>query len=201
MGIFTAIYQKVLAWSEHRFAPYYLAGVSFAESSMFPVPPDVMLISMALAKPHRSWRFAFVATISSVLGGMLGYWLGYVFMSAIHPYIVSWGYGGTYEMVERWFTDWGVWVVFIAGFSPVPYKLFTLGAGAMHAAFLPFVLASIIGRGLRFYLVAAAMFWGGARIQKALDRYIEIIGWVVVAVLVLLYGIYWIHSHFPHSAT
>jgi len=196
MGVFTKLFQTVIRWSEHRRAPYYLAGVSFAESSMFPVPPDVMLVSMALAKPKQSWNYALIATISSVLGGMFGYLLGYLFIGAIQPYLAYWGYADTYEMVQQWFNDWGVWVVFIAGFSPVPYKLFTLGAGAVHLAFLPFVLASIIGRGMRFYLVAGAMYWGGERIQRVLNRYIEILGWILVAVLVLLYCCYWIYRHY-----
>lgn len=195
MRIFSKLYRLVLRWAEHRHAPYYLAGVSFAESSMFPVPPDVMLVSMALAKPDRSWSYALVATVSSVFGGMLGYVIGALFMQIILPKLQLLGYGPAYEMVQHWFAQWGFWVVFVAGFSPVPYKLFTLGAGAMHLSFIPFVIASIIGRGARFYLVAAAMYVGGEKIQRVLHRYVDLVGWLLVLLCVFAYIVYWFYRH------
>lgn len=187
MRIFSQLYNKVLKWSRHRHAPYYLAGVSFAESSMFPVPPDVMLISMALAEPKRAWYYAMLATVGSVVGGMLGYLIGAYLFRFIHPTLLSMGYGEYLTHVEHWFHVWGVWVVLLAGFSPIPYKLFTISAGAMQVAFWPFVLASLFGRGLRFYLVSFAMYWGGEKLRGLIRRYVDILGWLLVAIFLLLY--------------
>jgi len=193
MKLFSKLYRKVIAWSEHRHAPYYLAGVSFAESSMFPIPPDIMLISMALAKPERSWRFAWVATISSVVGGMFGYLIGAFFMHLIYPFIVKFGYLHGFNTVQHWFELWGFWIIIVAGFSPIPYKLFTIGAGAIHMAFLPFVFASLVGRSMRFFAVAAAMYFGGAKLNQFIQRYVDVVGWLMVLVLLLaiILYIYW----------
>ena len=196
MGIFSKMYSKVLQWSEHKHAPYYLGGISFIESSVFPIPPDVMLISMGLVKPQQAWRYALIATIFSVLGGMFGYLIGEYFLQLIFPYIQYLGYASAYAVVAEWFKHWGILAVFLAGFTPIPYKLFTIGAGAMHMLFWPFVVASIVGRGMRFFLVSAAMFSGGARIQKILHRYIDIIGWILVAILIVIFCGYQITKFF-----
>jgi len=184
MQLFTKLYQKTIMWSRHRHAPFYLTGASFAEASFFPVPPDVMLVTMGLAKPERVWDYAWLATIGSVCGGVLGYIIGAFFFRFVDPYIVQFGYEASFQTVQMWFNQWGFVVVFIAGFSPVPYKLFTIGAGVMSIAFLPFVFASLVGRGLRFFLVSAAMFWGGARIEGFIQKYIERIGWIVTFVII-----------------
>ena len=151
MTIFSKLYQKILQWAKHRHAPYYLAGVSFAESSFFPLPPDILLISMGLAKPHRVWHYAALTTLMSVLGGIFGYFIGVFFLHFIFPSIVYFGYLPAYQMVQTWFQHWGFWAIVIAGFAPIPYKVFTVGAGAIRMVFLPFVLASFLGRGLRFF--------------------------------------------------
>lgn len=189
MKFFSYLYQKMLGWSGHRHAPYYLAGVSFAESSFFPIPPDVMLISMGLAAPKRSWRYALIATMFSVMGGMFGYLIGLYFIEVIRPYIIASSYAGSYYHVQQWFDEGGVWMVILAGFTPLPYKLFTVTAGALHMAFLPFVVGSIIGRGARFFLVSGILYFAGEHIETRLRRYIDIIGWsmlVVAAVVVCL---------------
>lgn len=190
MRFFTTLYQKVLAWSRHRRAPYILAGVSFAESSFFPVPPDVMLISMGIVRPQRVWFYALLATVFSVLGGMLGYIIGAFFLHVAMPYFNYLGYEHTYQMVQHWFITWGVWIVFIAGFTPIPYKVFTITAGAMHMLFFPFVLASLIGRGGRFFLVSLLMYFGGEKLDQHLSRHIEWLSWFVLLFLVGLFIIY-----------
>ena len=177
-----------MAWSEHKHAPAYLSGMSFAESVFFPIPPDVLLIPMTLAKPLKAWQFALYTTIASVFGGILGYFLGMLmFEPLIQPIIDYFNYQHKFDQIMAWFGEYGVWVVFLAGFSPIPYKVFTLSAGLLHMAFLPFVLASAVGRGMRFFLVAGLVKWGGKRIEDKLQQYIEWIGWGTVALAVLAY--------------
>ena len=184
MKIFSYLYNRTLSWSSHRHARYYLAGVSFVESSFFPIPPDVMLISMGLAKPKNAWQYALIATIFSVIGGIFGYGLGHFCFVFIQPYIMNSSYAEIYNTVCHLFEKYGVWIVFLAGFSPIPYKVFTVAAGALQMSFFPFVIASCIGRGLRFFLVSGLMFYMGAGIEKHLRRFIDIIGWAIVLIAV-----------------
>ena len=128
--MFGTLYDRVIQWSQHRHAARYLGALSFAESSFFPVPPDVMLAPMCLAAPRRAWYFATITSITSVIGGIAGYALGYAALEMIEPLLIEWGYGEGYRRVQAWFEQWGIATVFIAGFSPVPYKLFTISAGA-----------------------------------------------------------------------
>lgn len=187
MGLFDGLYQRAMRWARAPRAPWYLAGLSFAESSFFPIPPDVMLAPMSLAQPARAWRFAFITTVASTLGGLFGYAIGYFALDLIEPLIRDTHYWDGYLKARVWFDEWGFWAVFIAGFSPIPYKVFTIAAGSMAMALGPFALASVIGRGARFYLVAGLLAWGGPRMEQTLARYIEWLGWGVVAVLGLAY--------------
>lgn len=187
MNLFSYFYDKMMSWSEHRHAEYYLAGVSFIESSFFPIPPDIMLISMGLATPRRSWRHAFIATLFSVIGGIAGYFIGLFCMEWIKPYILASSYASNYEIILHWFDLRGVWVVILAGFTPLPYKLFTLTAGALQMAFLPFVIASIIGRGLRFFLVCGILYFAGERIETKLRRFIDVIGWSMLVIIAFIF--------------
>lgn len=187
MKLFSYLYMRMLAWSKHQFAPYILAGVAFSESSFFPIPPDVMLVSMGLANQKNLWRLALITTVSSVLGGVFGYLIGTFFIDALIPFIQSHGYYQQYQHIVSWFNHWGVWVVFLAGFSPIPYKLFTIGAGALSMPFIPFCLASFISRGLRFYLVAGLLIVCGEKIDKHLRRTIDLIGWSAVTIFVIVY--------------
>ncbi|MCH9690240.1 MAG: DedA family protein [Gammaproteobacteria bacterium] len=195
MKIFSYLYNKMLAWSEHRHAPYYLSGVSFAESSFFPVPPDVMLISMGLAKPDKAWRYALITTFFSVLGGCFGYLLGFFGIAIIEPYLLSSSYALSYDHVRAWFEHWGVWIIFVAGFSPIPYKLFTVTAGIMHMFFWPFLMASLIGRGARFFLVAGLLVLFGEQIKQNFRRWIDCIGWTIVAIAIITYLIIKLRGH------
>lgn len=188
--MFTRLYDMVLRWSGHPKAQHYLAGLSFAESSFFPIPPDVMLAPMVLARPERGWYLAAWTTLFSVLGGVLGYLLGLYAMEYILPLIHEIGYEARYQTVIAWFERWGFWVVFLAGFSPIPYKLFTIASGALQMAFLPFLVASAIGRGARFFLVAGLIRWGGERLEVQLRNQVERIGWAVVVVIGLGIAVY-----------
>jgi membrane protein YqaA with SNARE-associated domain len=187
MKLFSRLYARVMQWVRHPHATWYLAGLSFAESSFFPIPPDVMLAPMALAKPDKAWRLALITTVASLLGGILGYFIGMFAFDLLQPWIVSIGYEHKFELVKVWFAEWGFWAVFIAGFSPIPYKVFTISAGVASMAFLPFVIASLIGRGARFFLVASLMRWGGERMERALHEYIDRIGWLIIIVAVAIY--------------
>lgn len=179
-----------MKWSTHRHAPRYLAGMSFAESSFFPIPVDIMLAPMSLAKPEKAWHFAFIATFFSVLGGIAGYIFGYFAMDLLEPWIRTVGYWERYQQIILWFEEWGIWIVFIAGFSPIPYKLFTITAGALSMALLPFILISIAARAARFYAVSGLMLWGGERMERNLRKYMDRIGWAVVALAVIAYIVF-----------
>jgi membrane protein YqaA with SNARE-associated domain len=184
MRLFSPLYERVMRWSRHQHAPRYLAGLSFAESSFFPVPPDVMLAPMALATPAKAWYFALLTTLASVAGGLFGYYIGVFAFELVEPLLHDAGYYPRYLQAREWFSEWGFWAVFLAGFSPIPYKVFTITAGVISMALAPFVLASLIGRGARFYLVAALMFWGGERMEAKLKQYVERIGWIMVVLLI-----------------
>lgn len=186
MRIFSPLYDRVMVWSRHRHAPWYLGGLSFAESSFFPIPPDVMLAPMSMAAPRRAWWFAALTTITSVLGGLLGYLIGQFAFELIAPLVTAGGrYAAPFADAQTWFRTWGVWAIFIAGFAPIPYKVFTISAGVLHMALPPFLIASAIGRGARFFLVAALMAWGGERMENALRASVDRIGWVLVLLIVL----------------
>ncbi len=184
--MFTKLYDEVLRWARHRLAVWYLAALSFAESSFFPIPPDVMLMPMCLANPKRAWHFATVTTLTSVLGGILGYGIGVFALDLIAPLLNEGGrWADAYVRATQWFADWGFWAVFLAGFSPIPYKVFTITAGAVAMPFLPFVVASLIGRGGRFFLVAGLLAWGGSKMEQTIRRYVDFLGWLVVALIVV----------------
>ena len=187
MRLFSSLYKRTMEWSRHPHAPRYLAGLSFAESSFFPIPPDVMLAPMSLAKPARAWFFAALTTLASVLGGLLGYGIGLFAFDVIQPWLHDWGYWPAYEQAKSWFDQWGFWAIFLAGFSPIPYKIFTITAGVISMALLPFIAASVIGRGARFFLVAGLMAWGGERMEQALHRYVDLLGWLMVVLFVVLF--------------
>ncbi|AEG31488.1 YqaA family protein [Thiomicrospira cyclica] len=183
MKLFGPLYDFVLSWSRHRHAPRYLAGMSFAESSFFPIPPDVMLMPMSLARPEKAIYFAWLTTLFSVLGGLLGYLIGMWLLDWFWPVIERVGYAAYYDIIVELFAEYGIWIIVVAGFSPLPYKMFTITAGATSMALLPFVIASIIGRGARFFLVASLMKWGGAKMEPYIRKWVEWLGWAFVLVV------------------
>jgi membrane protein YqaA with SNARE-associated domain len=189
--LFATIYQAVMRFSRRREAPYYLSLLSFVESFILPFPPpDVMLAPMALARPARAMYFATLTLVFSVLGGLVGYMIGAFLFDLAEPFIIDWGYQARFHTVTVWFEHWGFWAVLVAGFSPVPYKIFTIAAGVLGLALLPFVLASVIGRGARFFLLAWCLAKFGPAIEPRLVRYIEYIGWAVVGALLLAIALY-----------
>lgn len=181
--MFSSLYDKVLGWSRHPHAPWYLGGLSFAESSFFPIPPDVMLAPMSLARPRKALWYAMLTTVASVVGGIAGYLIGVTLFEVIEPWLHQVGYYDKYLTAKQWFDEWGFWAIFLAGFSPIPYKIFTITAGAIAMPFAPFVIASFIGRGSRFFLVSLLMSWGGEKMEAKLRHYIDWIGWGLVALI------------------
>jgi len=191
--LFETIYHRVMRYSRHRYAPYYLSLLSFVESFILPFPPpDVMLAPMSLSRPLLAMRFAALTLLFSVLGGLVGYLIGAFLFDQVEPFIIEWGYQDRFEKVTAWFEQWGFWAVLVAGFSPVPYKIFTIAAGVLNLAIIPFVLASIIGRGARFFLLAWCLAKFGPAIEPRLVRYIEYIGWAIVVILLLAISLYYL---------
>jgi membrane protein YqaA with SNARE-associated domain len=184
MKVFSYLYQRVMAWSTLPRAPWYLSGLSFAESSFFPIPPDVMLAPMSLARPEKAWNFALLTTVASVLGGLMGYAIGLFAIDAILPHLQNSHYWHAFTTAQLWFKQFGFLAIFIAGFTPVPYKVFTIAAGTLAMPIIPFVLGSLIGRGMRFYLVAGLMKFGGVKMETKLRQTIDTIGWVTLFFLI-----------------
>lgn len=192
MKIFSKLYDQVMLWSQHANAPYYLAGLSFSEAVFFPIPPDVMLAPMSLAKPQKAFRFATISTLASTAGAVLGYALGMFLLFVVMPYIIKFGYASAFQQTRYWFNDYGFWILLIAAFTPLPFKLFTIAAGSLHIALLPFVIGSLIGRGGRFYLVSGLMKCGGEKLQKWLRSSVDLLGWIVI---ILCLGIFFYYFY------
>jgi len=178
-----------MVWSRHQYATYWLALVSFTESSFFIIPPDVMLAPMSLAKPQKAWFYAALTTAASVLGGLLGYIIGVYAFEFVQPWLETLGYMDAFHTAKQWYSQWGFWAIFLAGFTPIPYKIFTITSGAVGMALLPFIIGSTIGRGLRFFLVAGLMRWGGEALEVQLHLWMDRIGWATVIMVVIAYFI------------
>lgn len=187
MPIFTSLYDRSMALARHQHATWYLAGLSFSESSFFPVPPDIMLAPMSMARPDRAMFYAAITTLASVIGGVFGYLIGYFAFDLLEPWVHKAGYWDKYLQVREWFDVWGFWAILIAGFSPIPYKVFTIAAGTLSMNLPLFIVGSTLGRGGRFFLVAGLLSWGGPRMESMLRTYIERIGWLVVVVAFITY--------------
>lgn len=184
------LYDKSLLWSQHVYAPRYLAAVSFVEASVFPIPPYFMLAPMALAKPSKAYYYALIATLASVLGGVLGYALGFwVFKPVALPIIDFMGYSDAYQRVMELFQQRGFLAVLIAGFTPLPFKLVAIGAGFVEVPLAAFLVASIFGRGVKFFAVALLVRVGGDKMAQHVRRLIEKLGLIflcMAAVIIIL---------------
>jgi membrane protein YqaA with SNARE-associated domain len=180
------LYDWVLHWAETPYAVPALLILAFAESSFFPIPPDVLLITLAIAIPRKSFKYAVICTAGSVLGGMLGYVIGMELMDAIGMPILTF-YGATeqYEHIQGLYRQYDAWAVSMAGFTPIPYKVFTIAAGAFKIDFLVFVLASVAGRGGRFFLVAGFIYFFGPSIKNFIDKYFNLLTFIFFILLIL----------------
>lgn len=181
-----ATYDYMINLASRPNAMYFLFAVSFIESSFFPIPPDVMLIPMVLATPSKAWRIATVTTIASVLGGAFGYAIGVFFFDLIaRPILTFYGYMHQFDVFKEYYHEWGAWIVFGAGVTPFPYKVITIASGVVHLDFVVFMLASVVARGFRFYLVA----WLLKKFGEPMKDYIEKnLGMLSILFMALLIG-------------
>ncbi len=168
-----------------------MSGLSFAESSFFPVPPDVMLGPMCLARPTKAWHFAALCTLSSVLGGLLGYAIGRWAFQWMEPWLMSSAYADIFLSAVDAFETWGFWYILLAGFTPIPYKVFTVGAGVIGMPVIPFLFGSAVGRGARFFLVAGLVRAMGEEGAQRLRRWVDTAGWIVLIMVLIAGGAWW----------
>jgi membrane protein YqaA with SNARE-associated domain len=186
MQIFSKFYQKTLDWAQSKYAIYWLALVSFVESFILPYPPpDVLLAPMALKNPNKAYRFALICTVLSVLGGIVGYFLGALLMDTLQPLLVKLHYADKLDVIKQWFEEYGIWIIATAGFSPMPYKIFTIGAGIANMALLPFILMSFLARSARFFLVAFLIKKFGNICDVWLKKYIDRLGYFLIIIIAL----------------
>ena len=192
MKLFEPIYTTILAWAKHKHAERYLAGVSFAESSFFPIPVDVMLAPMVLADKDKAWRLAAITTVMSVVGGIFGYLIGAFLFESYGDQILNYFHAHeTFENIKEKYAAHGILIILLAGFTPIPYKIFTITSGVLSVSFLPFVLLSLLGRGARFFMVAGLVRLGGDKLEETLHKQVEIIGWATLALVALGGGAYY----------
>lgn len=180
------LYDKVLQLAAHPKAAWALAAVSFTESSFFPIPPDVMLIPMVIAERAKAWFYASLCTIASVLGGMAGYFIGYAVFETLGEPILNFydPERAAWNTFKALYEEWGFWIVFAAGFSPLPYKIFTIASGIVALNFPVFVIASAISRGARFFLVSGLLYWFGPPIRTFIEKYLGLLTILFVVSLV-----------------
>lgn len=180
------IYDVMLGMAGHKHAVWALAGVSFAESSFFPIPPDIMLIPMCIKERGKAFFYATICTASSVIGGLLGYAIGYYFFETWgHEIIKFYGMADKFDALQAKYDTYGGWIIFLKGMTPIPYKILTILSGVMHLAIPVFIVSSICGRAVRFYLVAGLLWKFGAPIQIFIEKYLV---WVTFLFLILLIG-------------
>jgi membrane protein YqaA with SNARE-associated domain len=179
------LYLRTLALAGSPRAAWWLAAVAFAEASFFPIPPDALLIPMALARPDRAWRYALTCLVGSVAGGALGYLIGYaVFDQLARPLIAFYGYGPAFAAFQAMYAKWGLWVILVKGLTPIPYKIVTIASGAAHFDFPLFMAASVITRGARFFLVALLLRFFGTSVREFIERRLTLVTSLLAAGIV-----------------
>lgn len=190
------LYEWTMDLAAHRHARWGLALVAFVESSVFPIPPDVALIPMILARRDQAWAYALICTIASVIGGAFGYAIGYFLYDTLGLSILNfYGYTQAFESFAARYNEWGIWIVLIAGFTPFPYKVITIASGVTGLSFPVFMLASLVSRGARFFIVAGLLYWFGAPIKSFIEKYFGILS---IVFMVLLIGGFLLIGAFAH---
>ena len=192
--MFKRLYDYLIALSESPKAPYALAIVAFAESSVFPIPPDVLLAPMSLAKPKLAWRYALIATLASVIGGMVGYAIGALLYDTVGQWLIHlYGYGDKMAALRETYARWGALVILVKGFTPIPFKLVTIVSGLLGYNFPLFVTLSVITRGARFLVLAAALNHFGDSLRLLLERHFAAFILIFLAIVV---GGFYVAAHF-----
>lgn len=178
------LYDWTMSLAARTGAVWALAIVAFVESSVFPIPPDVLQIPMVLARRDRAWAYAAIATVASVLGGIAGYLIGWlVFDTVGRPLLELYGYADRFDDFAARYNTWGAWIVFIAGVTPFPYKVITIASGATGLSMPVFLVASVLARGLRFFVVSGLLYWFGPPIRAFIERYLGLLAIVFVVLL------------------
>jgi membrane protein YqaA with SNARE-associated domain len=178
------LYDWTMSLAGRRNAPAALAAVSFAESSFFPIPPDAVLLPMILARPDRAWSLAAICTVASVVGGVFGYAIGYFLFETVGRLLIDvYGYAEGFTEFQQAYAEWGLWIILIKGMTPIPYKLVTIASGLAGFDIVVFILASIVTRGARFFLVAALLRWYGPMIREFVERHLK---WVTTGFVLLI---------------
>jgi len=177
-------YHWTLSWADHPQAQWALFMIALIEASVFPIPPDILLLALALGRPDLALRFASICTAGSTVGAAVGYAIGFfLFASIAEPLLQAYGMMEQFHHVESWFADWGLWLVLVAGFSPIPFKVITIAAGAFGLPFLGFILTALLSRGARFFLEGGLLRWGGDRLRAWVEQYFE---WATLAITLLV---------------
>ena len=185
------VYERLLVLVSSRQAPAYLGGLSFSEAVILPIPPDFLLIPMVLAQRSKAWYFAALTTITSVLGGLAGYLIGVFLYDSVGVWLIElYGLEEYFQTLNTWYDEYGIWMVLISGFLPIPYKVFTIASGVFAMAAIPFIIGSVIGRGARFFAVSAICYWAGDSVHYIMKRYAAPIGWLLTILVVVLI-VYW----------
>ena len=180
------LYQWVIDLSERPSATWALAGVSFAESSFFPVPPDIMLVPMCVARPERAWWYAFICTIASVLGGLFGYAIGALLYESVGLFLIQlYGYGQKVEAFSQAYAQYGHWIILIKGLTPIPFKVVTITSGFAHYSLFWFIVLSLITRGARFFLVAGLLYWIGPPARTFIEKRLGLVTAVFAVTIVV----------------
>lgn len=179
------LYDWTIALAGKPHAETALAAIAFAESSFFPLPPDLILVPMALANPHRAWRYAAICTAASVVGGILGYGIGYFLLETLgRPILQFYNVVDQYHHLKALFDQWGAWIILAKGMTPIPYKLITISAGLFKFDLLTFAVCSIVTRGARFFLVAGLLYWIGEPIREFVEKRLTLVTTVFLVCLV-----------------
>jgi membrane protein YqaA with SNARE-associated domain len=183
--MFKRLYHWVLSLAESERAPSALAAIAFAESSFFPIPPDVILIPMSLARPKQAWRYAAICTIASVAGGMVGYAIGALLFDTIGKWLIdAYGYGDRMAALKETYARWGALVILLKGLTPIPYKLVTIASGLLGYNFFIFVLLSVLTRGTRFFVLAGVLNRYGDPLRAALERHFALFMGIIAVTIV-----------------
>ncbi|MGM0419115.1 MAG: YqaA family protein [Thermodesulfobacteriota bacterium] len=179
------LYNWVLSWSDSKWGAYALFFLAFAESSFFPIPPDVLLLALCVGKPLKSFYYAFICSIGSVFGGIFGYFIGLKFMDVIGAKIVAmYGFQEKMDLIGTMYRNYDAWAVSIAGFTPIPYKVFTITAGIFEISLPVFIFASFFSRSLRFFIQAVLLYFYGEAIKNFIDKYFNILAVIFTILLV-----------------
>jgi membrane protein YqaA with SNARE-associated domain len=189
------LYDWCIAAAHKKYAAWIMGGVSFAESSLFPIPPDVMLIPMSLARPEKAYSYALLCTWTSVAGGIVGYLIGAVLYDSLGQWLIQlYGYGDKVEQFRAAYAEWGAWIILLKGLTPIPYKLVTITSGFAGYNFLLFVLFSVITRGARFFVLAFLLHrygpWAREIIEKRLGLWTAIGAAALVGGFIIVYGVF-----------